>query len=429
MKKAIVVGTGAGGATVAKELQGAFDVTIFEAGGEFHPFSLNLSAVDLAKRSGLLFDERETSLLFPAMNVMKTREKTVLVRGIGVGGTTTIATGNGLRVDGALKSLGIDLDVEFQELRNEIPISTEHRGRWHRATRQLFSICQDLGLNPEPMPKMGDAQRCINCGRCIFGCPQGAKWDSRRFVREAQRKGAELRTKSPVENVVIRGGEAAGVNVRKGLRTKFEPADIVILAAGGFGTPAILENSGIKCQDRLFVDPVLCIAAEWKGCLQNREISMPFVVNGDGFILSPYFDFLSYFYRKDWHYPAEDTAVMMVKIADTCKGTVTGKGVEKTLTEEDRKKLAEGAEICRRIFRRTGASDEAMALGTVNAGHPGGTVPLSKNDVGSLHPSTLPGNLYVADASLFPESLGNPPILTIMALAKGVAKSCLRDHR
>jgi len=42
MKKAIVVGTGAGGATAAKEIQGHFDVTILEAGKEFRPFPLNL---------------------------------------------------------------------------------------------------------------------------------------------------------------------------------------------------------------------------------------------------------------------------------------------------------------------------------------------------------------------------------------------------
>lgn len=43
MKKVIVVGSGAGGATVARELQGKFSVTILEAGKEFHPFSLNRS--------------------------------------------------------------------------------------------------------------------------------------------------------------------------------------------------------------------------------------------------------------------------------------------------------------------------------------------------------------------------------------------------
>ena len=36
----------------------------------------------------------------------------------------------------------------------------------------------------------------------------------------------------------------------------------------------------------------------------------------------------------------------------------------------------------------------------------------------------LPESLYVADASLLPRSLGNPPILTIIAMAKRVSKIC-----
>jgi choline dehydrogenase-like flavoprotein len=107
MRKAIVVGTGAGGATAAKELQGRFDVTILEAGGEFRPFSSSLPMVARLKQAGLLRDERWIRLLFPAMSVARTREKMVLVRGIGLGGTTTIAAGNGIRADGALKRIEI----------------------------------------------------------------------------------------------------------------------------------------------------------------------------------------------------------------------------------------------------------------------------------------------------------------------------------
>ena len=40
----------------------------------------------------------------------------------------------------------------------------------------------------------------------------------------------------------------------------------------------------------------------------------------------------------------------------------------------------------------------------------------------TLHNDALPANLYVADASLFPKSMGNPPMLTIMALARRVAR-------
>ena len=67
MKRAIVVGTGAGGATVAKELQGAFDVTILEAGREFKPFAMNLSLLDKLRKTGLFLDEREIPFLFPTM--------------------------------------------------------------------------------------------------------------------------------------------------------------------------------------------------------------------------------------------------------------------------------------------------------------------------------------------------------------------------
>jgi len=50
MKRAIVVGSGAGGATVAKELQGKFDVTILEEGTSFRPFTFDLSFIGRMKK-------------------------------------------------------------------------------------------------------------------------------------------------------------------------------------------------------------------------------------------------------------------------------------------------------------------------------------------------------------------------------------------
>ena len=60
--------------------------------------------------------------------------------------------------------------------------------------------------------------------------------------------------------------------------------------------------------------------------------------------------------------------------------------------------------------------------GTLNAGQPGGCFPLTEAQAETLHHDVLPGNLYIADASLLPRSMGNPPILTIMALAKRVGR-------
>jgi choline dehydrogenase-like flavoprotein len=74
------------------------------------------------------------------------------------------------------------------------------------------------------------------------------------------------------------------------------------------------------------------------------------------------------------------------------------------------------------ILGRFGAEPEDVVLGAVNAGHPGGTLPLTRDSAASFHDRRLPDNLYVADASLFPESLGNPPILTIVAMAKRIGR-------
>ena len=427
MKKALVIGSGAGGATAAKELQGKFAVTVLEAGQDFHPFPMNLTTVDKLKKTGLMFDERQIHLLFPAMNIRRTPERMVLVNGIGLGGTTTLATGNAVRRDDDLKKCGINLDDEFDELYKEIPISTEHQKRWRPATRRLFEICREMELEPKPMAKMGNNRNCMNCGRCVLGCAYGAKWDSRQFLQLAQEKGARVLQGRNVARIRVINNRAIGAEVRKGWRTEFHSADLIILAAGGFGTPAILENSGIVCEKRLFVDPVLCVAAEWKNSFQNKEISMPFVVQRNGYILSPYFDYLSYFFNGNWKIPANDTLGMMIKIADSNIGTVSKKTIDKTLTDTDRKRLEDGVNDCLKIFSRLGISECKTFLGTINAGHPGGMVPLTADTAETLHPRQLPDNLFIADATLFPSSLGNPPMLTIMALAKRVSKVCLQN--
>ena len=423
MKRALVIGSGAGGATAARELQGTFDVTVLEAGGEFRPLSLSLRAMERLKSTGLLFDEREIHFAFPTMQIRKTPDM-VLVNGIGMGGTTTICAGNAVRMDQDLRAVGIDLDPEFEEIFRQIPISTGHQKHWRKHTRQLFQICQEMGLAPLPMPKMGEYERCISCGRCIFGCTEGVKWDSRQFLDAAVGQGAQVITGCRVESVEIEDGLATGAWARHGLGHRFYPADLVILAAGGFATPTILEESGIPCEPNLFVDPVLTVATRWPGSHQCREVEMPFVVQRPGYILSPYFDFLSFFFNEEWKYPARDILGIMIKLAESNEGSVTRQGVQKTLTGTDKEQLAAARKVATEMLCRLGAREEELFLGTINAGHPGGSLPLTEREAGSLHHERLPRNLYVADASLLPRSLGNPPILTIIALAKRVSKLC-----
>lgn len=417
MRRVIVVGSGAGGAAAAKSLQGKFHVTILEAGREFKPFSFSLSALEKLKKTGLFLDEREIQLLFPSMKVRKT-DSMVMVNGIGPGGTTTLSAGNALRMDRGLKELGIDLDEEFEELYKDIPVITDHQNKWTDTTKRLFEICVEMDLKPKPLPKFGNYEHCTGCGRCVLGCKYGVKWDSRQFLRAALDRGARLVTGCKVLKVVIESGAVMGVQTRK----DFYPADIIILAAGGFSTPIILRNSGIECENGLFVDPVLCVAAEQKGSFQNKELSMPFAVQMEHYILSPYFDYLSFFFNRSWSYPASDTLSLMIKLADSSNGNIDNRSIKKTLAGIDKERLKEGVEVCREILSKYGIRKDNTFLGTINAGHPGGMLPLTRNECETFHNPKLPENLYVADATLLPESMGNPLILTIMAMAKRVSK-------
>ena len=55
-------------------------------------------------------------------------------------------------------------------------------------------------------------------------------------------------------------------------------------------------------------------------------------------------------------------------------------------------------------------------------------LPLTDREAQTLHSPLLPDNLYVADATLLPQALGLPPMLTIMALAKRISKIISQTH-
>lgn len=233
-KTALVVGTGAGGGMIAKELQGRYQVTILEAGGEFRPFSMQIGKLASLRRTGLFFDERMIRLLLPNMLVENT-EDMVMVRGIGVGGTTTLATGNAARCDGAVRAVGIDLDEQFAELSRELPITTDHQQHWTETTWNMFRLFEQMGLDPVVTPKLMRAAKCVECGHCAIGCPTGAKWDTRALTNEAVQKGAVLVTDCRVTELDIENGEVKAVHARRYGQRETYQADLVVLAAGGLG--------------------------------------------------------------------------------------------------------------------------------------------------------------------------------------------------
>ena len=177
-------------ATVARELQGAFEVTVLEAGRPFRRLGLDLATIERLRNSRVLFDPRLIRAAFPAMQVRRTGDM-YLVNGIGVGGTTPMATGNGIRADGAIRALGIDLDSEFEQIGREIHLSTAHQARWHPdhsgPVHGLRRAEPRPAAHPQDDHRPGGLPALRPPG---LGCPYGVKWDSRRYLDEAVARGA-----------------------------------------------------------------------------------------------------------------------------------------------------------------------------------------------------------------------------------------------
>ncbi len=422
--RAIVVGSGAGGATAARELQGrGIDVTLLEAGSPFKPFTRRIGWATGASKMGLLGSERTITRFFPPMRTVRASDELVLVRGVTTGGTTPITCGNLERADKGLREIGLDLTLEFEELEREVGVVPVPRDRWRPVSSAMYEAAGDMGLDPAPTLKAVDMGRCVSCGLCELGCASEAKWDTRTFLGDLTARGGRVMTDAPVRRVIVEGGRAVGVEVARGRSTERIDADVVVLAAGGIGNPPILRASGLEARDSLWVDIVLTVAGTRKGSRMLEEPPMVWSTDRGKFMLSPYFDLLALFFHKPWRgRSVRDHVGLMVKVADSSEGTVEADGtVRKTLTGEDVRRLDEGRDLAIKVMEGAGVEGPYVD-GLLNGGHLGGTVPLSRGDVDGMRPSHLPEGLWVADLSLAPRSQGLPTVLTAAALGLRVAR-------
>jgi choline dehydrogenase-like flavoprotein len=418
---AIVVGSGAGGATAARELaQRGWEVLVLEAGRPFRPLARPLLRfAEPLRRLGLLGSARTISRLFPHLDTIRTSGGIELVRGLTIGGSTTLSCGNLVRAERGLREIGLDLSPEYAELEALLQPRPTPIERWRPVSRALFAAAERMGLAPRAVPKVVDPEQCVACGLCEVGCLQGAKWDARRFLADVRHHGGEARTGTPVDRVVLERDRAVGVAAGR----EVVRADAVVLAAGAIGTARILRRTGLSVADRLWVDVVVTVGGQLRSARQLDEPPMVWYAQREGYILSPYLDILSHYFHRPWRrVPLADRVGLMVKLADAPVGTVRADGtVDKALTIEDEASLAAAVELARSVMERAGVGGP-FVTGLPNAGHLGGTVPLSPDDVPSLHPATLPEGLWVADLSLVPVSQGLPTILTAAALALRVAR-------
>jgi choline dehydrogenase-like flavoprotein len=423
----VVVGSGPGGATVARELvRRGRRVLLLERGIDerrrFY-YGTYLGALLYTDRASLLFTEEGLNVVRPLM----------------LGGATSMYCGCAAPPPSWVKTrYGVDLEAETAEAEAELrvaPLPAEMRGA---ASTRLAEAAGEAGYAFFPQPKFMSPARAPRfpaaCGaRCMLGCRCGAKWNAAEWVDEATAGGAEVRTRALAERVTIDGGQAVGVEGRLAGAPFRVRAKTVVVSAGGIGTPRLLQASGLReAGEGLTMDATLMVYGFVREAGIGREPPMTWSYenpNG-GYMLSTLVDpWLLYPIMAALKSPRHaltwprwgNVFGVMIKLKDEVSGGVFPDGkIRKPLTPGDRQRLGEAEEACRKILVRAGAAPSSIFSTPLRGTHPSGTVRIGTHVDTDL--ATPVRGLYVCDASVFPEALDRPTVLTIVALGKRLAK-------
>ncbi len=424
---AVVVGTGPGGATVGRELAKSGKRVVFVEGGR-HPGRIgnSLAMLKYVERAGLVYSEE-------GLNV---------VRGLVTGGSTLVFTATACRPPAWLKEkYGVDITYEVNEAEEELKLAALPDRLLGPSNLRLMSSAKELGYDWEPFKKFIDPEKCkAGCSDCMLGCKLGAKWTAADYVAEAVERGAILMNRVQVREVIMESGRAVGVRGRNSSGIPVEVrAKWVIIAAGGMGTPVILQRSGIpEAGQGFFCDPLRMVYGvprdKGPGTASAPQMSVGTYEHHDedGFILSPIVEPRLLFaasvgLRNPSYLPKcrnySSVLGVMVKIRDDMGGRINLDGsFSKPLSYEDRLKLDKGTRIAEKILENAGCDGTDIFYSMDRGAHPGGTARIGH--VVDKNLKTEIENLYVCDTSVIPEPWGLPPVLTCIGGGKRLAR-CL----
>ncbi len=429
----IVVGSGPGGATVARELarsNAGWGITLLEHGRDWRT-----SPLYGTYPGGMMYTDKASFLT--------TQEGLSIVRPLLVGGATSMYCGCAARPLPWWKDrYGIDLDAYADQTIAELhiaPLPPHLRGE---ASTRLAAAAADLGLDWQPQEKFMQPERAgeFHCGAtCMLGCRCGAKWNAAEYVDEAVANGIDLWTGAKVERVLVSHGRVAGVWGKWRGKAFAIFAKTVILAAGGIGTPLILQHSGLDAAGRgMTMDTTVMVygLAPFKGIGNEPPMTWSYADDDLGVLYSTLIDpWLNYpiaMLRKGPAYPLTwhrwgRTLGVMIKLKDEISGFVQarprGFTVSKGLTDDDRQRLTVAEAVAGRILRQAGCDPDTIFTTPLRGTHPSGTVRLG--EMLTPHLETEIANLYVCDASVFPEALARPTVLTIIALGQRLSSHLL----
>lgn len=422
----IVVGTGPGGATVAKRLaEGGQSVVMLEWG-------------DAAPLRGE-FGQMLGIAAMPGKGTFVHSDMSLLLRGITAGGSSAINFASMMAPPQALfEKYGIDLSDDSAALRQQLPINILPDHLVGPMAKRIQAGAHALGLNWQKLEKFIHIDKCrAACPRCTYGCPYDAKFTARDFIDDATSSSAKLLTGAKVSQVIHRNGQVQSVEYKKnGVRHQLNAANVII-AAGGIGSPRILQNSGFKNAGRnYFVDPVVAVMGsvddlEGKREDAGREVPMAagLQLPEQGITLSDltlpqplYQAFCAQVGRINRLMAHRKTLTVMVKIKDELGGQIGPKWLNKALTDTDRQRLETGTDLARDILLAAGA--QSVFNSHHFAAHPGGGAKIG--DLVDNNLKTEVNGLYVCDASVIPEPWGIAPSFSLMCLGHRLGGHLLR---
>ncbi|MBI5366550.1 MAG: GMC family oxidoreductase [Planctomycetes bacterium] len=481
-----IIGSGAGGAAVARELTAAgASVIMLEEGAYYRRADFNRR---LDHMIPLLYRDLglTTALGFPSIPVPL---------GKTVGGTTTINSGTCFRaprplLDGWERDLGVAgvgggaLDPYYEKVEERLHVQPVKEDLLGKNAELVRRGARALGLHSEPL-RRAVTDNCRGCGVCCFGCPSDAKMSvNLSYIPAALERGLRLFTRCLALRLLVENGRVAGVEAGFVRRTQDRPerflrvrARTVVLAAGAIYSPLFLLSHRLgrargQVGRNLSLHPCSRVTAlfdetveGWKGVPQGfcvdtlrDEGVMLEGIQGPPALLGPLLPFSGRRYQELVE-AAPRLAAFGVMIKDSTRGRVRRLPGRRPLVtyfmnRDDFGRVLRGIGLLVKIFFAAGARkvfpplhslpevsspeeferrldpDQSPADLEGMAFHPLGTCRMGGDPSRSVvdpegECRDLPG-LYVADGSVLPSALGVNPQMTIMAVAARIGERLAR---
>lgn len=465
-----VIGSGAGGAPVAKELaEGGMRVAMIEEGEWWDTDSFDARPREMMP---LLYRDAAQTVTVGAPPIP-------LPLGSAVGGTTLVNSGTCFRTPArvlrrwqtelGLEDLGPDaLDPYFRRVERELNVSQVPASLAGRNAAVVRRGAERLGLSGDFLFR--NVRGCVGSGVCAYGCPTGAKQHTGiTYVPKAWAAGATTYTGARATEIELDGRTVRGVvaRTRGGGRLRVRCGTVVV-ACGALLTPLLLRRLGVRSPvlgRNLSIHPATGVRATfdeeirmWEGVPQSYFVDE---LAADGIMLEGVAGPPDHLAMSMPHSGAEHRALMLnatrlstfgVMVSDDSRGRLLP-GLRRPvirydLCQTDAERLKRGIELLVDIYWAAGAREVMVPVAGVPVLRDGDSGPLRAARVrpkmlsllafhplgtarAGIDPAAAVVNdrlgvhgfegLYVSDASVVPTSLGVNPQITVMALATRLA--------